>query len=130
MSARRILLLVLAAATLVLVTGQASVAQEPGDEEDEAAESVRGTLRDGKGTRDRDDDEPAEGVEITVTTADGEEIGVAESDEDGLFELDLPGPGQYVAVLDVDTLPDGVGLAEGDETLTFSVTPNESNRLI
>ncbi len=130
MSARRILLLVIAAATLVLATGQASFAQEPGGEEDEAAESVRGTLRDGKGTRDRDDDEPVEGVEITVSTADGDEIGVTESDEEGLFELGLPGPGQYVAVLDVDTLPDGVGLAEGDETLTFNVTPNQSRRLI
>jgi branched-chain amino acid transport system permease protein len=52
------------------------------------------------------------------------------SDEDGRFELGLPGPGSYVAVLDTDTLPDGVGLAEGAEELAFEVLPGQRRPLI
>jgi neutral amino acid transport system permease protein len=112
--------------------GSPVAAQEDDGEggESEATEFLRGNLVDRKGTSDRDDDEPVPDVEILVTTLDGEEVGVAVSDEDGRFELGLPGPGTYVAVLDVDSLPDGVGLAEGDERREVEVLPGQSRPLI
>ena len=109
--------------------GSAATAQED-EGEGEATEFVRGRLTDRKGTADRDDDSPVPDVEILVSAADGEEVGVAVSDEEGVFELGLPGPGSYTAVLDTDTLPDGVGLAEGDESLAFEVLPGQSRPLI
>jgi neutral amino acid transport system permease protein len=125
-SARRIVLAFVAAA-VVLASAGPLAAQE---DEDEPTEAVRGTLIDRKGTGDRSDDEPVEGVDITVATADGEAVGTVTTDEEGRFELGLPGPGAYLAELDVDTLPDGVGLAEGDEVATFNIRRNQSRPLI
>lgn len=54
---------------------------------------------------------PVEGVRLTVE-GDGfsEE---AESDSDGEWRIDLPGPGTYTVTLDDESLPDGVTLREG-----------------
>jgi neutral amino acid transport system permease protein len=122
----RTFLLVLVVFTTILGVAPDAVAQE----DDEPAESVQGTLTDKKGTRERDDDEPVEGVDIVITTQAGEEVGVATSDEDGRFEFELPGPGAYVATLDLETLPEGVGLAEGSEVRSFDIVRNQSQRLI
>jgi branched-chain amino acid transport system permease protein len=129
---RRFLLLCLVAGSLLGALAATSSAQEPGDDDDEeeASEFARGVLTDRKGTRERGDDEPVEGVEIAVTTVDGEEIDTVTSDEEGRFEVALPGPGTYVAILDTDTLPEGVGLAEGAERREFNVSPNESQGVI
>jgi branched-chain amino acid transport system permease protein len=126
---RQFLLIAITSFVAVGALAAPSSAQEPGDDE-EATEFVSGTLTDRKGTRERDDDEPVVGAEVIVSTPDGEEVGVAESDEEGRFELGLPGPGAYVAVLDVDTLPDGVGLGEGEETLTVNVLPGQRRPLV
>lgn len=126
MAARRLVLLVLAGLALVCAVPTIAAAQE----DDEGGESVRGTLIDEKGTRDDEDNEPVEGAEITVVAADGEAVGTATSDDEGSFELELPGPGAYTAELHLDTLPEGVGIAEGDEFLEFTVGPNQSRRLI
>ena len=121
-------MLVVAVTGIVLgVASDAVVAQE---DDSEATEFARGTLRDGKGTRDRDDDELVEGAEISVTTAAGEEVGTATTDEEGRFEIPLPAPGAYVATLDLDTLPEGVGIDDEDATIEFSVRPNQSRPLI
>jgi branched-chain amino acid transport system permease protein len=117
---------VLAAVALVGAFPVAAAAQE----DDEGGESARGVLVDKKGTRENDDDEPVEGAEITVVEADGEAVETATSDEEGRFEIELPGPGQYVAELDTETLPDDVGIAEGDEIVEFTVRPNQSRPLI
>ena len=122
---RTFLLLLVAAAALFGVAPNAAA-----QDDDEPAESLQGTLIDKKGTRERDDDEPVEGVDIIVTTADGEEVGVATSDEDGRFELELPGAGAYIATLDLESLPEGVGLAEGSEVRPFEIVRNQSQRLI
>ncbi|MDP9429138.1 MAG: branched-chain amino acid ABC transporter permease [Actinomycetota bacterium] len=57
--------------------------------------------------------EPLEGVTVTVTTADGTDVGEAESDEDGAFVVPLPEAGEYTITLDEDTLPEGVAIREG-----------------
>ena len=72
---------------------------------EETTELLRGTIR-----NPDDDNSPIVGAVIVVTTADGEEVGTAETDENGRWEFELPGPGDYVATLDPDSLPDGVEL--------------------
>jgi neutral amino acid transport system permease protein len=66
---------------------------------------------------------PVEGAEIVVYEAEivnreiqsvGDEIGRSTSDAEGFVEVPLPGPGQYVVELVVETLPDGVELVRED----------------
>ncbi|WP_369133294.1 carboxypeptidase regulatory-like domain-containing protein [Modestobacter sp. I12A-02662] len=64
---------------------------------------------------------PIEGVEITVETADGDAVESVETDEDGRFAIDLPGPGQYSISLDEEALPDGVELGTAGATREVTV---------
>ncbi|RBY76767.1 branched-chain amino acid ABC transporter permease [Geodermatophilus sp. TF02-6] len=57
---------------------------------------------------------------MTVTTPDGARIGQVDTDAQGRWEVDLPGPGQYVVTLNSDDLPDGVVLA-GEDSRTVTV---------
>ena len=112
-------------AAVLLVLAAPALAQE-----DEPAESVRGTLIDRQGTRDRQDDEPVGDAEVVVEDAAGEEVDRATSDDDGRWEVPLPGPGRYAATLDTDSLPDDVSLAEGRDRVAFRVTPNQNRTVI
>lgn len=113
---RHDLSIVIAVVAFVLLLPVAAGAQSTG-------EAVRGTIEQG--------DEPVEGVEIVVATPDGAEVGVATTDADGSFELELPGPGDYTAQLRTDTLPDGVELRFPDrEALEFSIRPGQSKPLL
>lgn len=56
---------------------------------------------------------PTAGVTISVSL-DGTEIGSGVSDEEGSWEIPVPGAGVYQVVLDTTTLPDGVGLTNPD----------------
>ncbi len=112
-AARRVLLrllLVLVAATglAVLVPGVASA----------EGEQLLGTLQTSRSG-------PIEGIEVTVTTAAGDEVDSVESDEDGRWSVDLPGPGDYVVTIDDGDLPDGVELAGTDNR---AVTVAEGRR--
>ncbi len=112
-TARRVLLrllLVLVAATglAVLVPGVASA----------EGEQVLGTLQTSRSG-------PIEGVEVTVTTAAGDEVDSVESDEDGRWAVELPGPGDYVVTIDDADLPEGVELAGADNR---AVTVAEGRR--
>ena len=58
-------------------------------------------------------------------------IGTATSDDDGAYSIPLPGPGQYTATLDPDTLPKGVTLTDPTKTtLTFTVRPAQQKPLL
>jgi branched-chain amino acid transport system permease protein len=81
-------------------------------------EQVSGTLQTSRSG-------PIEDVQIEVTTPDGEEIDSVQSDENGRWEVDLPGPGEYVVTLDEGDLPDGVELAGADSR---TVTVDEGRR--
>lgn len=70
---------------------------------------------------------PIEGVTVTVTTADGDEVGTATTDESGRFEIDVPGPGDYVASIDAGDLPEGVTSSSTERTVT--VGPNRAQRV-
>ena len=112
-AARRVmlrLLLVLVAATglAVLVPGVASA----------EGEQLLGTLQTSRSG-------PIEGIEVTVTTADGDEVDSVESDEDGRWAVELPGPGDYVVTIDDGDLPEGVQLAGTDNR---AVTVAEGRR--
>ncbi|MGY1725842.1 carboxypeptidase regulatory-like domain-containing protein [Geodermatophilus sp. SYSU D01062] len=93
------LLLVLVAATglAVLVPGAANA----------EGEQVLGTLQTSRSG-------PIEDVQVTVTTAAGDEVDTVETDENGRWSVDLPGPGDYVVTIDGDDLPEGVELAGAD----------------
>jgi branched-chain amino acid transport system permease protein len=93
----------------------------------EANESVNGKVFDevlveGKTVRD-----PIAGVKVTVTDADGKELGSATTAADGSYHIDLPGPGPYVLTVDTDTLPKEVKLADkADATRNVNVRPDQT----
>ncbi len=91
-------------------------AQEPGPSEPE----IRVNVVDRQGTAERDDDEPVEGVVIVVTDDADVVVDEVETDEEGKATISLPGPGQYVATINLDSLPDDVGLPrEGGEVINI-----------
>ena len=94
---------------------------------EEPVEVVRGLLNDTKDTRERDDDEPVEGVDITVRPVGGDEIDTVTTDEEGRWEVEVPEPGSYEVAIDVDTLPDDVALRNEDrDVLTVTVNLGQS----
>ena len=107
-------------------------AQDDGDDGDDVGgeaepasdTEVRGTLR---ALGEDGEDVFLEGVELVVTAADGTEVGVAVSDAEGNWRLDLPGAGQYSTLLVEETLPDGATLRNpAGNPLTFSVNEGDS----
>ena len=108
---------------LVLLFAGAAAALTPGLASAEAAtEVVTGTLQ----TRSSG---PIEGIEVAVTTPDGDEVGDATTDENGRWEVELPEPGQYVVTLNADDLPEGVTL-NGEDTRTVTVDENRRQGVI
>jgi len=71
--------------------------------------------------------DPVEGVTVSVATADNEPIGAGVSDADGRWSVELPGPGDYLVSIDVESLPAGVGLRDPDRT-TVEVRVNTGGR--
>ena len=63
----------------------------------------------------------AEGVTITVTL-DGDEVGAVETDEAGIFVVEIPGNGTYAVALDPETLPDGFSLTDEDRAVLDNVS--------
>lgn len=53
------------------------------------------------------DNQPVAGVTVTVTDADGNEVGTGETDEEGVALIPVPDRGDYTVTLDESTLPDG-----------------------
>ena len=120
------------------VAAQEDEVEEPGDAEetpeaqdaaeDEDVVSVVGTL-------DYEDEEgndvPVEGIEVTATTVDGEEVATDESGEDGTFLLELPGPGEYTFTVNPDTIPEGISLrTEERGTTTFTLSPGQQRTVL
>ena len=83
---------------------------------------------DRQGTAERDDDEPVEGVVIVVTDVTDEEVDEVETDDEGKATITLPGEGRYTATIDLDSIPDDVGLprAGGD---VIEIDPNRARIL-
>ena len=108
MTALRLLLVGLFTAGLaVLVPGTAQAAEDP------AGERVFGTLQTSVSG-------PIEGVTVEVADASGTEIETVETDEEGRWSVDLPGPGQYTVTVDAEDLPEGITL-NGEPSRTVTV---------
>jgi neutral amino acid transport system permease protein len=98
---------------------------------DPAVASVRGTLIDRKKTDATDDDEPVEGIRITVVDDQGDDVGQATTDAEGRFRIPIAGgEGTYTATLDEDSLPNNVSVADDGEKLQFAITPGQSRVLL
>ena len=110
---RRVLLRLL----LVAVFGMGLATLAPGVAHAEG-EQLSGTVQTSRSG-------PIEDVQIEVTTPDGEEIESVATNEDGRWEVELPGPGEYTVTLDEGDLPDGVELAGADSR---TVTVDEGRR--
>ncbi|HEU0214556.1 MAG TPA: branched-chain amino acid ABC transporter permease [Jiangellaceae bacterium] len=106
--------LLAALAVVVVGTGTAWA------QEEESPESIRGFLR--------NDGVPVEGVTITVSGDDGE-VGSAETDAEGAWEVPVPGPGSYEVVLDTETLPSDVPGVVSD-TITTTVNPLQDKAVL
>lgn len=63
------------------------------------------------------DDAPVVGVTLTVTDADGAEVGSAITDVEGRIIVPIPDNGTYDVELDEDTLPNGIELSEGTKSV-------------
>ncbi|HEX5613563.1 MAG TPA: branched-chain amino acid ABC transporter permease [Acidimicrobiia bacterium] len=107
-----IMLLVLVPALSSHALDAARPAQERPD-----GPSVGGILRDPERN-------PVPDVDLLVAR-DGEEIGVATTAADGSWVLEVPEPGSYQVAIDVDTLPEGLGLRDPERQTLDDVRVRE-----
>jgi len=133
---RKLILIVLAVLVggSVLLWGGPAGAQTT-DTTDAAGATTTTTAADGGGVGVsgviENDDEPVEGVTITVKDTSGAVVGESTTNAQGEYDIPLPGPGDYSATLDVDTLPDGVNLRNEDRaTLEFTLRPGQTRPLL
>ncbi|MFN5605827.1 MAG: ABC transporter permease subunit, partial [Actinomycetes bacterium] len=68
---------------------------------------VKEQSRDASG---KTDNQPVAGVSISVTDANGVEVGAGETDESGVVVIPVPDKADYTITLDESTLPDGQSL--------------------
>ena len=86
-------------------------------------EGARGTLR--------FEGDPVPDVEITAFDEAGVEVATTLSEDDGSWELDLPGPGTYDIVLDPGSLPPELDIEEGeDPTSTIDVAEGDTQTVL
>ncbi len=113
---RRLLLgLLLGCTTLVVLAGAAAAQTQERE--------ISVTVIDRQGTADREDDQPVEGAVIIVTDDSDEVVDEVVTDDEGRATITLPGEGQYTATLDLESLPDDVGLPrEGQESVSIDPT--------
>jgi neutral amino acid transport system permease protein len=112
---------------VALVASGPVTAQEPPPPE-QPAQTVQGTLR----YDDENGDEVlVEGIDITVESADGVFTQDVTTDADGEFSVEVPGPGNYVATIDPDTVPEDISLQDEDRTeLTFTLGAGQSRNVL
>jgi len=110
---------VIAALAAVLALAGPAAARQSG------GESVRGKVFNETSVEGETRRDPVAGVTIVIEQADGAAVGTATTDAEGVYEVPLPGPGDYVLRVDVTTLPDGVAVKPEDERRSVSVTPEQ-----
>jgi branched-chain amino acid transport system permease protein len=74
--------------------------------------------------------EPVQGIEVTVTSEAGQQIGVATSDAQGRWTMAVPGPGRYTVELNEESLPEGVTLRDPDRTSLTVPVAGEQRRAV
>ena len=103
-AATRCLLVVAGAVGLVVLAGDAAVAQAPS-----GGEAITGRLVDASG-------QPVAGVRLEVRQ-DGDAVGETTSGADGVWRVPVPGAGQYEVELDAGTLPEGLAPRDPERTV-------------
>lgn len=63
--------------------------------------------------QDGDTETPVEGVVIMVESADGAFTEESTTDEEGNWQVFVPGPGSYTVAVDTEELPEGISTREG-----------------
>ena len=66
--------------------------------------------------------QPVEGVAVTVTDATGATVGEGVTDAKGVAKITVPSAGEFTVTIDTDTLPDGLGVPDGENSRTVNVT--------
>jgi len=93
-----------------------------------AQEDDERTVRARINNRVAGENEPVEGVTVTISTG-GEELDSAETDENGQVEFTVQGRRDYTLTVDRDTLPDGIDIEEGEETNTITAASFTSSSI-
>jgi branched-chain amino acid transport system permease protein len=94
----------------------------------ESAESISTQLR---VENDEGERVPVEGVSLSVTTPDEAPIGEGETDAEGLFQIPVPGPGEYLVTIDEVTIPAGVFMRDPSRTtVSVNVLPGQVGRAL
>lgn len=101
-------ILVVALSGFAVFLGLAMATQDPASAEGETIRVTLATSLSG----------PIEGVQITVTDEQGDEVAQEETDEQGRFEEEVPGPGEYTVTIDEGDLPEGVTASSTERTVT------------
>ncbi len=116
--------------TLVVLGALLTLWTAPAGAQDDNETVVGGTIRIRAAEPDKENT-PVEGVEITISTIDGTEVGTAVTDETGAWRLVLPDGGEYIAELDQSTLPEGVPLRDPERaTLDFNINAGSSRNVL
>lgn len=101
------------------------------EQRDDDTIHIKGCLRDER----EEPPAPVEGVTVTVTDSAGEVVGEDASDENGIFDIEIPGDAgsilgkEFTVTLDEETLPDGSGLRDPDKvevTIRFTTDSDQS----
>lgn len=100
MRTRLVTVLLALITTILVIPGPVATADEQG------GESLMGQI----GQPD-DRDQGVEGIRITVFDGD-DEVETSETDSDGTWEVEVPGPGTYRLVVDQESLPDAYAVRE------------------
>jgi len=111
---------------VVLIVGGRARTWAQGGGDENAAQVVRGRVfnefeEDGERVR-----EGVPGVRIVVETEDGELVAEGVTDEEGAYLIPVEEPGTYVVRLDTESLPDGVGVDEGEDSFVKEIRANSS----
>lgn len=120
-----------AAAMVALAMAGPAAAQQPPPTQappGQEPQTVEGTLR----YDDENGDEVfVEGIDVTVESADGSFSEDVTTDEEGRFSVEVPGPGNYVASIDTDTIPEDISLKDEDRTeLAFTLGTGQSRNVL
>ncbi len=114
MRVRTCAILVLLLGSVLGLLGTSAASAQMATAQDEGP-NINGRLSD---TTDPKNPKPVPGVQITVTTPEGDSIGEATSDAEGAFSIPVKESGKYVVEIDPETLPEG----------TFLRNPKDLNR--
>ncbi len=101
------------------------------EKRDDDTVHVKGCLRDDR----QDPAAPVEGVSVTVTDSAGEVVGEDVTQENGIFDIPIPGDAvsalgkEFTVTIDESTLPEGSGLRDPDAvevTVRFTTDSDQS----